>query len=327
MRDFRQRVRAHEHIARGAIEPRSLAIGARLRPQVFRQLLAHRQRVRFLVAPLEVGNDAFEAMLFLRGTAIAMQVTEFHFIVAAAKQHHLLRLFREILPCGLGIKSVVLGHRGDQREVIRVLAIPALDGAARKGEMRISDHPFGVEEILEADAIAGGAGARGAVEREHLGLERRHAVAAFRAGLAGGEQGLIGAGLLRLIGRETRGAARELERGFQGLRQALLGVGADAQPVHHDLDGVLLLGIDFRQRVQFVHAAIDAHAHEALAAHLFEHFDVLTFAIDDDRREQQDGEAVGHPEDLVHHLAHGLRRERDAVVRAARDTRAREQQA
>ena len=127
----------------------------------------------------------------LRGAAIAVHVAELDFVVAAAEQHHLLGLLRQFFPRRFGIELVVLRHRGDQREVIGVLAIPALDGAARQRQVWIGDHARRIEEILEPQAIAGGAGARGAVEREHLRLERRHAVAALRAGLARGKQHFV----------------------------------------------------------------------------------------------------------------------------------------
>ncbi len=195
--------------------------------------------------------------------------------------------------------------------------------------MWIGDHARRIEEVLEPDAIAGGAGARGTVEREHLGLERRHAVTAFGAGLARGEQRFIlgFSHFLGIVGREARHATGELQCRFERFGQALLRVGADPESVYHDLDGVFLLRIDLGQRIELVHAAVDAHAHEALAAHGVEDLRVFALAVDDHRCEQQDGEAVRHPQDLVDHLAHGLRLERHAVVRATRDAGAREQQA
>ena len=195
--------------------------------------------------------------------------------------------------------------------------------------MWIGDDAQRIEEILEADAVAGGAGAGRAVEREHLRLERRHAVAAHGAGLARGEQRFVFGprNLLRFVGREAGGAAGELQRGLQRFGQALRRVGADPQSVYHHLDGVLLLGIDFRQRIELVDAAVDAHAHETLATQLLEHLGVFALAVDDDGRQQQHGESFGHLEDLVDHLAHGLRGEIDAVIRATRDAGAREQQA
>src|SRR6185436_14563620 len=71
----------------------------------------------------------------------------------------------------------------------------------------------------------------------------------------------------------------------------------------------------------------DARAHESLAAKLLEDLRVFTLAVDDHRRQQHDGQAVRHFHDLVDHLAHGLRGQRDAMIRTARDAGAREQQA
>ena len=101
---------------------------------------------------------------------------------------------------------------------------------------------------------------------------------------------------------------------------------ANAQSIHHRLDGVFLLGVDFRHGVEFVHATVDAHAHETLTAELLEDFRVFALAVDDERRQQKHGEAFRQLGDLVHHLAHGLRRKIDAVIRAACDAGAREHQ-
>ena len=54
---------------------------------------------------------------------------------------------------------------------------------------------------------------------------------------------------------------------------------------------------------------------------------MLTFALADHRGEQRGGSALGQAHDLVDHLAHGLGGEIDSVVRATRNTGAREQQA
>jgi hypothetical protein len=195
--------------------------------------------------------------------------------------------------------------------------------------VRIGNDALGIEEILEADAVTGWAGAGRAVEREHLRLERRDAVAADRARLARRKEGFFPgfAGLFRLIRREARGAAREFECRFERFRQPLRGVGPDAQAVHHHLDRVFFLRVDLRQCVQLVHAPVDACAHEPLSAHLLENFRVFALAIYDHRREQQDREPLRQLHDLVDHLAHGLRGQIVAMVGAARNAGAREQQA
>jgi hypothetical protein len=266
---------------------------------------------------------------FFVARPLPVHVAELHFVVAAAEQHDLLCLLRQLLPRRLRIELVMLGHRRDQREVIRVLAIPTLDRAAGERQVRIGDHAQGIEEVLETDAITSGTRTGRTVERKHLGFERGHAVAALGAGLPRGKQHFVlgPQRLLRVVRRESRRAARQFECGLERFGQTLRGVAANAQSVHHRLDGVFLLGVELRQRVELVYTAIDARAHESLAPQLLEHLGVLTLAIDDDGREQQNGEAVRKLDDLVHHLAHGLCRKIDAVIRTARDARTREQQA
>jgi hypothetical protein len=194
--------------------------------------------------------------------------------------------------------------------------------------MWIGDDAQRIEEVLEPDAVAGGAGTRRAVEREHLGLEPGHAIAALRTGLARGEQGFtVGARrLVCFVRRQAHGAAGEFERRLERLGQPLRRVRPDAQPVHHRLDGVFLLRVDLRQAIELVRASVDTHAHESLTSELLEHFRVFAFAIDDDRREQQNRQAVRHLHDLVDHLADSLCREVDAMIGTACDAGAREQQ-
>ena len=63
--------------------------------------------------------------------------------------------------------------------------------------------------------------------------------------------------------------------------QTLLGVRADLQPVHHDLDGVLLVLGKRGQLVHLVHLAVHAQPHEALGAQFVEQIQLLAFALDD----------------------------------------------
>ena len=58
----------------------------------------------------------------------------------------------------------------------------------------------------------------------------------------------------------------------------------------------------------------------------FDHLRMLALAFVDHRREQQQRRAFGQPQHLVDHLADGLRRQVDAVIRTARHADAREQQ-
>ena len=86
-------------------------------------------------------------------------------------------------------------------------------------------------------------------------------------------------------------------------------------------------GSSFGGCFQFDDVAVDARAHEALAAQLLDHLRVLAFACIDHRREQQDRRAFGQAQHLVDHLADRLRRQVDAMIGTTRNADAREQQA
>src|SRR6185312_8627781 len=100
-------------------------------------------------------------------------------------------------PRRLDVEAVVAGERLNELKVVRVAPIPSSHRTARQRQIRMQDHALRVEELLGAEAIAGGAGARGVVEREELRLERRDAVAADRAGMAAREDQLLPRGLLQ----------------------------------------------------------------------------------------------------------------------------------
>ncbi len=118
-----------------------------------------------------------------------------------------------------------------------------------------------------------------------------------------------------------RKAARQAQRRFKGLGQPRADVGTHLQAVDHHLDAVFALRIQVRPRIQFVDVAVDAHPHEALARQILEHLAVFALAVADQRRQQRNGGVLGELEHLVDHLADGLGRQIDAVVRAARQFR------
>ena len=70
--------------------------------------------------------------------------------------------------------------------------------------------------------------------------------------------------------------------------------------------------------IEVAHPAIDPHPHKTLAAQLVEHVQVLALAVADDGRQQQQPAVFRHGDNLIHHLADGLRRQRYVVLWAAR---------
>jgi hypothetical protein len=63
-----------------------------------------------------------------------------------------------------------------------------------------------------------------------------------------------------------RAAVAVAQRGLVRLGEALLELGRHAQAIDDDLDRVLGRLRELRHRVDLVHGAVDAHAHEALRA-------------------------------------------------------------
>ncbi len=338
-RDRRQRLLADEHVPRRAVQARAVAVRAGAQAEVLGELLAHRRRFGLAVPPLEVRQDALEAMLAARELAAGFRIAELDLFLAAAVEQQLPHFFGQLVPGLLDVEAEVLRERLDHVEVMRIAPVPAAHGAARERQVRMRDDARRIEELLVAEAVAGGACAGRVVEGEHLRLEQRHAVAALGAGVAVREQqlglrarrGLGGSCCCAGVGgvgeREARSAAGEPQRGLERFGEPLARIGPDAQPVHHGLDAVLAFRVELRRGVDLADAAIDAHTHEALRLQLLEHLGVLALAVRDHRSEQQRGAALGQLQHLVHHLADRLRRELDAMLGAARDAGARIQQA
>ena len=132
---------------------------------------------------------------------------------------------------------------------------------------------------------------------------------------------------LSAVGFDDEGAPIGVpQRGLEGFGEALLGVGAHAKPIDHHVHRVLHVLRQARRGVELVHFSVDAHAREALRAQLVEQLGLLAFTPRDHRREDHELRVLGQREHLVHHLRHGLRLQRQVVLRAVRRADARVQQ-
>ncbi len=196
VRGFRQTPVGHKHEPSGAAEPCPPTVGARPDTEILCQLFAHRRRFGLAISPLEVGQDSLERMPLAGDAALAFGVAEFDGLVAAAVQQHLLNLGRQLAPRRLDVEIVVPRQRLDELEIVRVSPVPATDRAAGERQIRMHHHALRIEELLDAQAVAGRARAGRIVERKQFGLERRHAVTADRAGVAAREHQLFAPGLI-----------------------------------------------------------------------------------------------------------------------------------
>ncbi len=181
-RHFGNAFAVDEDISRGAIEPGSPALGAGARGAILGQLLAHCRRFGFLVAALQISDDAFEGVLALDRAALAVEVLELDLFIVAAEQHQILDLLRQAFEGRLDVELGVPRQRLDQLEIVGVAPIPAAHRAAGERQMRIGDDFRRIEEILGAEAVAGRACADRAVEGEQARLEFAQGIVADGAG-------------------------------------------------------------------------------------------------------------------------------------------------
>ena len=122
----------------------------------------------------------------------------------------------------------------------------------------------------------------------------------------------------------------QVQRGLKALGQALAqGIAGtpfdflvffrpNLDAVHHHVDVVFLGFLERGQVFHFHRLAIDAKAHIAQRLHLLKHFLEFAFFLTRNGREDHQLGVFGQGQYGVHHLAHGLRLQRQIVVRAIR---------
>jgi hypothetical protein len=134
--------------------------------------------------------------------------------------------------------------------------------------------------------------------------------------------------LLLRVDLEHQGLAVGVaQRGLERLGEALARIGVHAQPVDHHVHRVLEVPGQARRAVEVMHLAVDAHAGEALGAQLLQQVGLLALPAGDHRREQHQPAVLRQRHHVVDHLRHGLRLQREPVVRAVGGAGAREEQA
>ena len=323
-RDFRRAPAVHEDVAGRAVQPGSGALRAGPGGAVFRQFLPYGRRLRLLIASFQIVDDPLEGVLALERSALAVEVLEFDLLAGAAEQHQIPDVVGQALERRLDVEAGVPRQGLNELEIVGIAPVPAAHCPACERQMRIGDDFVGIEELLRTQAVAGGAGADGAVEREQPRFEFRQRVVAHGAGELVGEDELGGRGVHE---RHLRDSLAHPQRGFEGLRQALAQVRPHLESVHHGFDRVLAADVELRRLVEFHHGAVDARAHESRSLQFVDQLRVLSLALRDGGRKHHHRRALGVLEHGVDHLTHGLGGQVDLMIGAAGRPRARIQEA
>ena len=284
------------------------------------------------------------------GSARVHQVAEPDFFVARTVQDGLLHRLGQGLERLIEVELVMFGQALEQRKVVAVAPVPALDGAAGQAQRRKRHHARRVKELLHSEAVAGRARSHGRVEREQARLEFRDRITAHGAGELGVEEVGLRLALTPTLSRgesefihpparwerarvkvmhfERDGAtAGQAQRGFETLGQALREFRAHLDAVDHDVDVVLLGLLQGRQIVVLERLAIDSEPHIALRLHLGKQVEELALFLARHGRENHQPGACRQGQHCVHHLAHGLGLQRQIVLGAKRRASAGKQQA
>ena len=207
-----------------------------------------------------------------------------------------------------------------QREKHVVMVRPeGFDPSGAQRLLRIGNDLAAVEDRLDAQPVASGAGPLGRVERK--GVRRR----IFERDARGGAHQMprIVAHRLRIVVVERHRPLalphRLLERSHQPVARLL----AHAQAVDHQVDRVDLVAVELHARRELAHLAVDTGVEVALLHQRLEQLAVVSLAALDDRCEQRDATACEIAQDQVENLLvgvmhHLLARSRRIGARSAR---------
>ncbi len=133
------------HAQRLGFQPVAAAHLARALGLVAFQLLLDPGRIRFLVAPLHVGDDALERLLDVVA-AHAVVIGELDLLFARAEQDHILHLLGQFVPRRVQADLVVAGDRVQRLRIIgRRRFRPGRDRALAQRQRAVRHHELRVE--------------------------------------------------------------------------------------------------------------------------------------------------------------------------------------
>ncbi len=224
-------LRAQAPQQRLGLQARAFAVGAGRVAAVLRQEHAD---VHLVGLAFEVAEEAPDAVPLLVPVALPVRVAFEHPVLLLGGELRPGRVARDGGVAGvLDQVSLALGPGG---------RLQRLDGAAAQRLLAIGDDQAPVHADDAAEAPAGGASARGRVEREHARRGRAVAAVAFGAVQAAGEAPEFGLGFVKAQRVDGDVTVAALEGHFQGLHHAgavevsARGVGAHAEAVDDDIE-------------------------------------------------------------------------------------------
>ena len=278
------------------------------------------------MAPLDEGDDPFEARAVGALAPEAVAVLDVHLVVAALEQS-LTGPARQGPPRGVHVEAEVVAERRHRPlEVLGRLGplCPRGNGPLREGQVVVRHDELGIDLELGAQAGAGGAGAEGRVEGEGTRLDL---VDAQRVVVGAGHRLGVPALPLRVVLVEVdevddEDAPGQPEGGLDGVgdpllrRTVLRTLGHEAVDDH--VDRVLDLLFESRRLRERDDLAVDHGAAVPLRPQLGEEVDELALAGPHHRREDLEACPVGQLEEPIDDLLRTLPGDRLAAHGAMR---------
>ena len=302
------------------------AVGAGPLSHALLQIPAHGVALGLPVAALQVVDHALEG-LHQGALAVLPVVGQLELLPLGAVEDHVHDLLRQFLHRGGELEAVFLGeglkvHAGDG-VTLDVVPAGGGDGALQDGELPVGDDEVGIHLELGAQAGAGGTGAVGVVEGEHAGGELLDGDAAVFAGVVLGEEDVP----VFVHNVDDHQAAGQGGGGLHAVGEAAVDVLLDDQPVHHNLDVVLLVLVQGDLLGEIVERIVGPAADIARLAGVLQQLLVGALLATHHRGHDLDAGGLGQGHHLVDDLVDGLLLDLLAALGAVGGAHPRPQQA
>ena len=302
--DLGQALPAHGHSPGFRFQALPAAFRTGFLRHVFLIGLFHGVRGSFPVPSFQRRDDPLKAGGVLPRTVSAF-IGNADLVVPGTVKQGVHARFVDLFQGRIQRESVLVAHRAEvlRRDsvVFRGVETHQVHGAFPQGHPLIRENRFPADLHPDSQAAAGRAGSIGAVEGEHPGRQLLDGHAAVRTGIVHAVQRFA---LLHAVDdHQTRAPHRG---GFHVLGKAvaeLVRIPAD-QAVHHNLDGMLLLFIQFRRVLQVIHLPVNPHTDIAAFACGGKQIPVFTLPSADQRTEHLHPRSFRSGADRVHNLVH-----------------------